>query len=75
MATPHQLQQLHKLIWTLIYGGLLTLVLGASVGRMEPALGWSMAVVGGIVAAVGLVLIFVRSRLQADPDPSQDKRS
>lgn len=75
MATSHQLQQLHKLIWTLIYGGLLTLVLGASVGRMEPALGWSMVVGGAIIAAVGVVLIFVRARLNADTDPSQDKRS
>jgi len=33
-------------------------------GRTEPALGWSMAVPGGVVTAVGIVLIYVRSRLK-----------
>jgi hypothetical protein len=28
-----------------------------------PALGWSMAVPGGVIALVGVVLIYVRSRL------------
>jgi hypothetical protein len=55
--------RLHQLIWTLIYGGLLCLVLGLSVQRSDDALGWSMVLVGGIVAATGFALIYVRSRL------------
>lgn len=55
--------RLQQLIWILIYGGLLTLVLGLSVQRLDNALGWSMVVGGGIVAAIGVVLIYVRSRL------------
>ncbi len=55
--------RLHKIIWALIYGGLLTLVLGVSVQRMDNAIGWTMVVVGGILAAIGAVLIYVRSRL------------
>lgn len=55
--------RLQKLIWVLIYGGLLTLVLGLSVQRTHDPLGWSMVVVGGIVAAIGFSLIYVRSRL------------
>ena len=43
MAAPHTLQRLHKLIWVLIYGGLLTLVLGLATGRSDAALGWSLA--------------------------------
>ena len=38
MAAPHTLQRLHKLIWVLIYGGLLTLVLGLAtlgLGKMN----------------------------------------
>jgi hypothetical protein len=55
--------RLQALIWVLIYGGLLTLVLGLSMERLDDAIGWSMVVAGGIVAAVGFVLIYVRSRI------------
>ena len=55
--------RLEAWIWTLIYGGLLLLVLGLATGRESAAVGWSLAVPGAIVAAVGVVLIYVRSRL------------
>ena len=55
--------RLEAWIWTLIYGGLLLLVLGLATGRENAAVGWSLAVPGVIVAAVGAVLIYVRSRL------------
>ena len=67
MAAPHTLQRLHKLIWVLIYGGLLTLVLGIATARTDAATGWVLMVGGGVVAAVGVVLIAVRARLKADP--------
>ena len=57
--------RLHALIWALIYGGLLTLVLGLSVQRTDGALGWSMVVIGALVAAVGFVLIYLRSRMKS----------
>ena len=66
MATSQNLQRLHKLIWVLIYGGLLTLVLGLATGRSDAALGWSLVLGGGLAAAVGVVLIAVRSRLKTD---------
>ena len=66
MATAQNLQRLHKLIWVLIYGGLLALVLGIATARTDDAIGWSLMVVGGIVAAVGVVLIGVRARLRHD---------
>lgn len=56
--------RLQALIWVLIYGGLLTLILGLSVGRIDDALGWSLVVGGGVVAAVGFVLIYVRSKIK-----------
>jgi hypothetical protein len=69
MASTHQLKQLQNLIWVLIYGGLLTLVIGLAVQRLDLALGWSLVAAGVVVAALGLVLIFVRARLSADPSP------
>ncbi|MBA4329457.1 MAG: hypothetical protein C0428_14600 [Polaromonas sp.] len=63
-TTPSKtIARLQQLIWILIYGGLLTLVLGLSVQRSDEVLGWSMVMGGGIVAAVGGVLIYVRSRM------------
>ena len=59
---PHA--TLEKWIWILIYGGLLTLILGVATGREDEGLGWAMAVPGAVVAAVGVVLIYVRSRLK-----------
>lgn len=59
--------RLQSLIWILIYGGLLTLVLGLSVQRIDDTVGWSMVVVGAIVAVVGFVLIYVRSRINVGP--------
>lgn len=58
---PHA--RLEKWIWILIYGGLFAVILGIATGRTDAALGWSIAVPGGIVALVGFVLIYVRSRL------------
>ena len=55
--------RLQTLIWVLIYGGLLTLVLGLSAQRLDDAIGWSMVVLGGIAAAAGAALIYVRSRI------------
>jgi len=58
---PHA--RLEKWIWILIYGGLFLVILGISTGRTDAVLGWSMAVPGGVIALVGFVLIYVRSRL------------
>lgn len=55
---------LGKLIWTLIYGGLLGAGLGLSVQRTDDALGWSILTGGAAAAAVGVVLIYVRSRMK-----------
>jgi hypothetical protein len=59
-------QRLHTLIWVLVYGGLLTLVLGLSVQRSDDDLGWSMVAVGLAVALLGFALVFVRARMKAD---------
>ena len=55
--------RLQALIWILIYAGLLTLVLGLSAAHIDHAVGWSLVLAGGIVAAVGFFLIWVRSRM------------
>jgi membrane protein DedA with SNARE-associated domain len=53
---------LGKLIWVLIYGGLLAVVLGLVMQKTDAALGWPLAITGMLVAALGAVLVFVRAR-------------
>ncbi len=59
-------QRLNTLIWVLVYGGLLTLVLGLSVQRNDDDLGWGMVAAGLVVALLGFALVFVRARMKAD---------
>jgi formate hydrogenlyase subunit 3/multisubunit Na+/H+ antiporter MnhD subunit len=58
---------LEALVWVLIYGGLLTLVLGLSVRRLDEDIGWALVMGGALVAAVGVVLIYVRSKIKIGP--------
>ena len=75
MVSTHRLKQLQSLIWVLIYGGLLAVVIGLSIQRLDAALGWTLAAGGLLIALLGLVLIFFRARLNADPSPPKEKRS
>ncbi|MDQ3060639.1 MAG: hypothetical protein M3R45_14155 [Pseudomonadota bacterium] len=63
-ASKRVVAWLQALIWVLIYGGLLALVLGLSVQRMDADTGWPLVLGGGAVAALGVVLIYVRSKLK-----------
>ncbi|MFZ3142221.1 hypothetical protein [Polaromonas sp.] len=58
--------RLEAIIWILIYGGLLALVLGLWVERIDDDTGWPLAVGGALAAAAGLALIYVRSRIKPD---------
>jgi len=58
---------IEKLIWILIFGGLLVASLGLFVARQDPSdsnlLGGTLMGVGVAAAVVGAVLIVVRSRM------------
>ena len=56
-------QTVETLVWVLIYGGLLLVLLGLAVQRADDPLGWSMVVAGALAAGVGVVLIWIRSRM------------
>lgn len=51
------------LVWVLIYGGLLLLCLGLFVARTDGSLGWLLVLAGGALAAAGVLLIYLRSRM------------
>ena len=50
--------------WLLIFGGLLGCALGWTVVAADAALGWSMVGLSVMAVLVGLVLIWVRSRME-----------
>lgn len=64
---PMSTARVEVLTWVLIFGGLLVLGLGIAVGRSEALLGWAIGIFGGLAAAVGFVLIWVRSRMKDEP--------
>ena len=66
MASARTLKRLDALIWSLIFAGLLVLVLGIATHGEARIAGWSLSVLGIVTAAVGIVLIYVRSRLPLD---------
>jgi hypothetical protein len=58
---------LEALAWVLIYGGLLAASVGWFVLATRPVLGGSVLTAGGLSAAVGVVLIYLRSRIKDLP--------
>ena len=66
-TTDPKMVRLHKIIWSLIFGGLLTVILGIFVGKNDDSLGWIIAVAGGVMTAIGAVLIYVRSTMTSEP--------
>ena len=69
MPTARTLARIDALIWTLIFGGLFTLVLGIASHDETRIGGWSLSVLGSLAAAAGVVLIFVRARMGEAPAP------
>jgi uncharacterized membrane protein len=65
--TDPKMAKLHKIIWTLIFGGLLTLILGFFVGKNGHAMGWMMMTAGGVLTVIGALLIYVRSTMTSEP--------
>jgi hypothetical protein len=68
MASKSTLMWVQRLVWICIYGGLLSIVLGIFLARTEAALADSIQSAGGVFVAIGVLLIYVRSRLKETPD-------
>ena len=61
-----KMARLHKAIWALIFGGLLTIILGIFVGKADDSVGWTMVAAGGLMTGAGAVLIYIRSKIPTD---------
>ena len=65
-ASNRLIQRIERLTWVLIYTGLLALILGWWVLPADDDTGYVLLAGGGLVAVVGVILIFVRSKIKAD---------
>jgi len=62
------LARLEKLVWTLIYGGVLSGLIGLFMQRGGDEEGQWLMWGGGAAVLLGFILIIVRSRLKEGPD-------
>jgi hypothetical protein len=69
MATDKAIAWVERMVWTLIYGGLFTAVIGLASLNRDPVSAWALMIIGVVLAVTGAVLVYVRSRMQADPAP------
>jgi len=65
-TTNVRLLRMQRIIWMLIYLGLLTMVLGYFSGMQDEATGTVLYGVGGLAVAVGVLMIYIRSRLREE---------
>ena len=61
-ANP-KMARLHKITWALIFGGLLSVILGIFVGATDDAVGWMMVIGGALLTVAGAALVYVRSTM------------
>ncbi len=55
-------QRVEAWVWVLVYLGLVVIGVGMSVQRSDAALGWGITAAGVVLDALGVALIWVRSR-------------
>ena len=72
-TSSKRLKRIETAIWVLIYGGLLTFIIGHFTAEADVNLARTMGVIGMVAVAVGVILIYVRSRLREEKTPSGDK--
>jgi hypothetical protein len=66
-TTNARLLRMERLIWTFVYGGLLSLVLGYFMDNSQGADPTAFYAIGTLATAIGIVMIFIRSRLHEEP--------
>lgn len=65
-TTNARLLRVERMIWVLIYGGLLSVVLGLFIDQQEAQDAGLFYQLGGLAVVAGVVLIYVRSRLREE---------
>jgi hypothetical protein len=67
MASKTILSRLQWLVWIAIYSGLLTISVASFLGPGDSDTAAVMYVVGGVLVALGILMIYIRSRMRESP--------
>ena len=67
-TTNAKLVRMERMVWLLIYGGLLSIVIAHFLGETDEILAHTMRILGLAAVVAGGVLIYVRSRLREGDD-------
>ena len=65
-ATEMKTARIETWVWILVYVGLIVFGLGLSVRHSDASFGAVVAMIGGLLVAAGVLLIWLRSRMSAD---------
>jgi uncharacterized membrane protein HdeD (DUF308 family) len=65
-TTNARLVRMERMIWALIYGGLLSIVLGYFIDQQEAQDATLFYNLGGLAVVGGVVMVFIRSRLREE---------
>lgn len=65
-TTNLRLLRMERVIWTLIYGGLLAVVLGYFLENTQKVDATAVYAIGILATAMGVVMVYVRSRLREE---------
>jgi uncharacterized membrane protein HdeD (DUF308 family) len=65
-TTNTKLIRMERMIWTLIYGGLLAVILGYFIDQQEAQDAALFYNFGGLAVAAGVVMVIIRSRMKGE---------
>ncbi|MRD48547.1 hypothetical protein [Caenimonas koreensis] len=65
MTSDKTIELIEKWTWILIYAGLFAIIVGIASMSASPSTAWTLVAVGAVLAVAGVVLIWVRSKLDA----------
>lgn len=71
MTAKSTLQTIQRWVWICIYSGLLAIVFSIFLSRHDLDLARLIQLSGFVLVSLGVVLIFVRSRLRETPPPKE----
>jgi uncharacterized membrane protein HdeD (DUF308 family) len=70
MPSPAVIKRVERWVWVLIYGGLLSFVVGLASPDDQALTRTTLMVVGSVLVIIGVALIVLRSRLHLDIPPT-----
>lgn len=67
MASKKTVKWVERLVWICLYGGLLSIVLSLFLARTDNEQAAVIQIAGIVLVVIGVLLIYVRSRLREPP--------